>query len=263
MAVRATNNAWGSLSTAMSSQTTSLTLQAGQSARFPVLVDGSGDWFYITVTDIHGNVEIMKVTLTQGDQFTVVRAADGSVALSFDAASKVQLNVNVAFWTDFNADMDAVPYRERTFVAPFTLSGDPTAALHAATKQYMDAHFIAKTVAMMPPIGYTPVKQQDANKIYMGWDGTWLQLQANATYLGGAYTNLNFDPTSKANKLANCNYASGIYEPAGIDLTGAPPGNYLIQPGNPWVMMGYRQYYDGNGSPSELIYPHFVWLRNT
>lgn len=264
MSVRVTNNAWGSLSTAMSSETTSLTLQAGQSARFPVLVADSGDWFYINVTDVHGNNEVMKVTLTQGDQFTVVRGSDGTTPISFDAAARVQLNVNVAFWTDFNADMDTVPYRDRTFAAPFTLSGDPTAALHAASKQYMDAHFMKKSVAMMAPIGFTPVRETDTvHKLYMGWDGAWTQLQVDTTYIGGAWANNQFDPASKANAAGNCNYNSGYYAPASIDLTGAPPGNYEIRLGSPWIMAGYQQYYAGSGSPSEIITPMFVYLRNS
>src|SRR6476646_2248171 len=106
--LRASNNAWGLLSTSISNSITTITLQTGQGARFPAIAAGSGDWFYITAMDATNNLEVMKVTATAGDQFTVVRGVDNSTALAFAAASRVEARIVAAVLTDVMAAIAAV-----------------------------------------------------------------------------------------------------------------------------------------------------------
>lgn len=103
--VLATNQAWGLLSTAISTANTSITLQSGQAALFPTIVVGSGNWFYITITDANNNVERCQVTATSGDQFTVVRGVDGSSPLAFASGARVELRWNAAVITDLQTQM--------------------------------------------------------------------------------------------------------------------------------------------------------------
>lgn len=59
-------------------------------ALFPILVQTT-DYFKITLTNPgDGSYEIMKVTKTQGDQFTVERAQEGTLALAFPQNSVVE-----------------------------------------------------------------------------------------------------------------------------------------------------------------------------
>jgi len=264
MAVRASNNAWGTLSTAMSAETTSLTLQSQQSARFPLLVVGGNDWFYITVTDSHGNLEIMKVTATQGDQFTVVRAQDNTTAISFDAGAKVQLDVTVAFWTDFLADMDNVYLNERTFAAPVTLVSDPTTARMAATKQYMDAHFIPKATPMMAPLGYTPVRQMTGNKYFMGYNiaGNVVTMQVDNTSMGFAYTTDNFIAANKAKRGDQCQWNTGVAGASAFSMPSGGTSNALAQIGGPWVMIGYQTFLPLGSFSTMQFAGGFVQMRN-
>ena len=255
MAVRASNNAWGVLSTAMNEQTTALTLQAGNSARFPVLA--AGDWFYITVSD-SANIEIMKVTATASDQFTVVRGVDNTTARSWAAGVRVQLNICAAAWTDLIADLAAIPAQTRTFAAAPTLSGAPTANLHAATRKYVTDNKMPKTTAMQAPIGFTPVKQLTANKVYMGWDGSNLQVQIDSTYMGAVWRDATFNPANKANAGAQLQWGAPIYETGMYD---AYNGFGAVDVGSPWVMEGYRSYLR-SVAPIQALSFRLIWFKN-
>lgn len=95
------NEGWGLLSVAMNTAITTVTVQTGQGARFPTLAAGSVNWFYITLIDSSGNEEICKVTATTGDTFTVLRAQDGTIALSFAASCRVELRMCAAIYNDY------------------------------------------------------------------------------------------------------------------------------------------------------------------
>ncbi len=99
------NSAWGQLSTAIASTDLTITLQSGQGARFPLIATGSGNWFYVTLIDSSNNLEICKVTVTSGDQFTVTRGVDGSTPRAFAASSRVELRTNAAYFSDLQAQI--------------------------------------------------------------------------------------------------------------------------------------------------------------
>lgn len=93
MALKLSNNADGLLALAISDSDTSLTLRAGHGSRFPAL--GSGDWFPITVVRASdpSQFEIMRCTARSGDTLTVVRAQEGTSAITFDAGDVVSLRL--------------------------------------------------------------------------------------------------------------------------------------------------------------------------
>jgi len=101
MGLKFVNNSEGLLNAGIGASDTTLTLQAGQGARFPTIVAASGDFFYATIVDVNGVREVIKVTEHQAgtDVFQVmVRKVDAiqngaATAYAFLAGDKVQARV--------------------------------------------------------------------------------------------------------------------------------------------------------------------------
>jgi hypothetical protein len=87
--IKFTNNASATLAASINSTVTTIALTAGQGALFPST--GGGDYFYATLVDSSNNLEIVKVTTRAVDNFTVVRAQDGTTAKSFIAGDRIEL----------------------------------------------------------------------------------------------------------------------------------------------------------------------------
>lgn len=87
------NNADSELNGAIASNTLSLTLKAGEGAKFPSPT--GGDFFLVTLYQKVGatetNHEIVKCTARSGDVLTVVRAQEGTTARAFSNATPVDL----------------------------------------------------------------------------------------------------------------------------------------------------------------------------
>lgn len=243
----------------MNAQTTVLTLQAGQSARFPVIDPKAGDWFYITVFDTASNIEIMKVTGTAGDQFTVVRGVDNTTAHSWGVAGvRVQLNLCVAAWNDIATQLATVPPQTRFFANPITLAGAPTAPLHAVTRKYGFDTRLTKATPIMAPIGYLPIKQLGSNKVYFGWSSGENYLQIDSTFMGNVWRDTTFNPDTLANVGAQCPWASGVYQTGYAD---AYNGGTFLDTGSPWVLEGYTAGQQVNGDVYAMAL-RLVYLRN-
>jgi hypothetical protein len=92
------NNASSVLASPLTSGATSLTVGAGQGARFPT--PSGGDYFLLTLFQMSGNVEtnyeIVKVTARATDVLTIVRAQDGTTAKAYNAADPVSMRVSAA-----------------------------------------------------------------------------------------------------------------------------------------------------------------------
>jgi len=91
MSIVLKNNASNFLAAAIDSAQTSITLQSA--ASFPSL--GANEYFYGTIEDTAGQVEIVKVTARVGDTLTVVRAQESTSAASFAQGSRFELRVTV------------------------------------------------------------------------------------------------------------------------------------------------------------------------
>src|ERR1700679_4228298 len=83
------NNAAGTLASGITAASMSLTLNAGQAAAFPAPTPPQV--FYVTLTDAATQtlIEIVKVTAVSGNIFSIVRAQDGTTALSWNAGDIV------------------------------------------------------------------------------------------------------------------------------------------------------------------------------
>lgn len=93
MSYLAKNNAYGLLSAGIASGAVSLTLQAGQGDRFPVIA--SPNFTFVTLEDAAGFREIVKVTAraAASDVLTIVRAQEGTTARSWSAGDVVELRM--------------------------------------------------------------------------------------------------------------------------------------------------------------------------
>jgi hypothetical protein len=108
MGVKVTNNAFGTLSAAINTTATTITLDSGQGARFPTL--GASDYFFGTIVDTSNNLEIVKVTARSTDSLTVVRGQDGTTATAFAIGDRFELRPTAALFEDIidNANVDGI-----------------------------------------------------------------------------------------------------------------------------------------------------------
>jgi len=83
-----TNNAYSTLASGITSGATSLTVAAGEGARFPA--PSSPNYFYCTLAGVNG-IEIVKVTARATDTFTITRAQDGTTAKAYSTGETVEL----------------------------------------------------------------------------------------------------------------------------------------------------------------------------
>lgn len=97
-----TNNASATLAAGVTAAATSLTLTAGQGARFPS--PSGGDWFMATLYSVTGVTEslweIVKCTARSGDTLTVVRAQEGTTARVWSSGAPVELRITASVATD-------------------------------------------------------------------------------------------------------------------------------------------------------------------
>ena len=93
-----TNNASSTLASGITNVATSLTVASGNGALFPTL--SAGDYFYCTLTNAIGTIEIVKVTARSTDTFTITRAQDGTSAAAWNTGDKVELRLVSASLND-------------------------------------------------------------------------------------------------------------------------------------------------------------------
>lgn len=91
MPVLTANNAKSKLASSLSSGATSLAVQSGEGAKFPI--PGAGEWFPLTLVKSSGVLEIVRCTARSGDVFTVTRAQESTSATAFDAGDRVELRL--------------------------------------------------------------------------------------------------------------------------------------------------------------------------
>jgi hypothetical protein len=112
MGIMFTNNAECTLVAGLGAGDTSpgtlIELTAGDGALFPTVVDGSGNYFYVTLVDSSGNLEIIKITEHQdGTNFfqQYVRAQDDTTARNFAIGDKGQLRVPQVILAEYRDDI--------------------------------------------------------------------------------------------------------------------------------------------------------------
>ena len=116
MAVLYTNNATTTLAAAITTSSTTLALSTGTGVLFPN--PSSPDYFYVTLTNTGGTLEIVKCTSRATDTLTVVRAQEGTAAFAYSLGDKVELRVTAAGLAN-KLDKDT----GGTVAGPLTVSG--------------------------------------------------------------------------------------------------------------------------------------------
>lgn len=120
MSALVTNNAVGALLVGISDVETAVVLRPGQGSRFPAPVLDK-DWFYVTVQDEIGSMELMKCTARDGDTLTVKRGQGGTIAIAFKASCVVELRPCAELFNDkvdydvYNATIAALREELATF----------------------------------------------------------------------------------------------------------------------------------------------------
>jgi hypothetical protein len=108
MSIEFTNNASGSLradiaGVAPGPEDTVLPLQTNEAQLFPSVTTSSGDFFYVTLEDSAGNIEICKCTNrdTITDNLTVQRAQENTTSQNFAAGTKVECRPTAGTFNEF------------------------------------------------------------------------------------------------------------------------------------------------------------------
>lgn len=86
MAVKFSNNGKTTLSSGITTSATSLTVVDG--SVLPAIT--GSEYFFLTLEDTSGNVEIVKVTARSGNSLTVTRAQESTTARAFSAGDKAE-----------------------------------------------------------------------------------------------------------------------------------------------------------------------------
>jgi hypothetical protein len=88
MAVKFSNNGYGTISGAISATDVVIALTSGNGSRFPAI--SGGDYFFATLIDTANNLEIIKVTNRIDDTLYVVRGQDNTTARSFASGDRIE-----------------------------------------------------------------------------------------------------------------------------------------------------------------------------
>jgi len=96
----------------------SIDLGAGNGALFPVLVDGCGEYFYITVVDQNDEdiLEILKVTITNGDIFAVDRGMEGTTPRICAVGDKIEMRITQEILSEISNTNDKRQYLDEIFL---------------------------------------------------------------------------------------------------------------------------------------------------
>jgi hypothetical protein len=102
MSIQFDNNASGTLSVEATAIATTLTLQTNEGQLFPPVTTVSGDFFYATLEDTAGNIEIVSCTNNDNaNVLTVTRAQENTTGKVFPVGSKVELRTTAATFDEF------------------------------------------------------------------------------------------------------------------------------------------------------------------
>lgn len=94
MPVTLGNNAVSRLASSLTAGATTLSVTAGEGAKFPS--PSAGQWFPLTLIKSSGSLEILRCTGRSGDVFTVARGQEGTAAQSFSAGDRAELRLTAA-----------------------------------------------------------------------------------------------------------------------------------------------------------------------
>lgn len=121
--VQFANNAVSTLAAGITNSATSLSVAAGDGAKFPTLTGSK--YFLATLVKLDGSTEIIKVTARSTDTFTIVRAAEpvggSSTAYAFSTGDRIELRMTSGALSGELDRLDAA-----AFISPLNKSADYT-----------------------------------------------------------------------------------------------------------------------------------------
>jgi len=196
MVMKFTNNATSTLASGINASVTSLTVATGQGTLFPTL---SGDYFFCTLANTAGTVEIIKVTARSSDTFTIVRAQDNTSAGSWITGDKVELRLvaaslnNLPKLDEANTFTAANVYGTPTSITLTNATGLPlttgvTGILGAANGGNGVANNAAMTVTGSGNFAYTRTLT-GATNVTLPTTGTLATLAGSETFTNKTLTN--------------------------------------------------------------------------
>lgn len=239
MVMKVANNATSTLAAPLTNVATSLTVAAGTGVLYPVL--GVGDYFWCTMANLDGAVEIVKVTARVADVFTVIRGQDGTAAVAWNTGDKVELRLVAASINDI-PKLDEV----NTFLQPQVipvLNGSPV-----------------QQPAFLTNLLYPSVDGGHRDMYRAGWLPYWFNQQwggaqfplPDGTFGDCATMQIQDDTQFDVSALAGGYYCatsfvlpeSGTYDAVLVKL-------YKV--GNPVYNLTARLYTDNAGAPNVAI----------
>lgn len=133
-----TNNAVTTLAAGINNSVTSLTVATGTGVLFPN--PSAGQQFNVTLIDGSGNYEIISVTSRATDVFTIVRAQEGTTAISFLTADRVELRVTAAGLNDMVQETATQTLTNKTIAAGTFTNGytEESVATNTSTAYTID-----------------------------------------------------------------------------------------------------------------------------
>jgi hypothetical protein len=244
MGIQLKNNAFGFLQSAISNSDTLIVLQSGYGANFPTL--GAGEYFYATISPTSGASEIVRVTTRTGDVLTVVRAQEGTSAISFTAGSRIELRVTAASVRDLVAEHDQAAEITIVDAGNYYSSGNVEGALQeaalATTTRFVQAGAGATTRSVQAKLRET-VSVKDFGAVGDGVTNDTVAINAalssgakKISGVGGTYlitaaltvpTGVLFDGENGeiiTNSLVNCIFANESSEICNWTVRSATPG---------------------------------------
>jgi hypothetical protein len=136
------NNAVTKLVASLASGGVSISVTPGEGAKFPT--PAAGEWFPLSLIKVDGTLEITRCTERVGDLMTIVRAQEGTAALSFATGDRVELRATkAAFETMFQRTGDAMAEDLDMGAKKIKNLADGAAGTDATTKSQMDAAIAA------------------------------------------------------------------------------------------------------------------------
>lgn len=247
MPAKFTNNATATLAASLSTSSTSITVTTGQGALFPTL--GTDEYFYGTLTNSSNNIEIVKITARSSDTLTAIRAQEGTTALTWNAADKIELRITSAVLTNF------VQQDSPTFTAAMTYGGvtlansvtgtgnmvlsaspaltgtptAPTAAAGTSTTQLATTAFASAAFQGAYPVGSIYMNASVAtNPATLFGFGTWVAFGAGRVPVGFDSGNALFSTAGNTGGAADAivvshTHTATVTDPTHTHLWGVPP----------------------------------------
>jgi hypothetical protein len=248
------NNAQTTTATALTTASTSVTVQAGKGALF-----ASNQYATLYAA---GVIELVLIGTIAGDVLPVTRAQGGTTAAAWASGSTILQGANATSLTSM-MNSAITTFRTSATMQGYTRAAfDPSADLHPVRWSWADANYYPSSQPYQPALSYVPIQQgwDTTHAVALGWSGSFPYLVIDGVYKGMLYHSGNLNAAAIAANGAPCNWNSGIVE-FGQANPGVPgngsSSSATIDVGNPWLCEGMRQ---ANGS--FWPYVRAVWLRN-